>query len=328
MKKVLLALCLLNVSLSVFGQILKGRILDAETQEAIPFASVFIDGTFAGTSSNELGHFELDVANYFSRPVTISAIGYTPFSLEYEEPAKIYRILLIRHLYEIEEVSVTGKGIAKKRKAYLRLFYSEFIGSTTNARRCYIMNEEDLTFNYDSDQDTLRAIALKPLVIHNNALGYHFIYHLETFEFEKRTQRVFYKGSIVFTHDLAWEGQRAKVYKRRRRYAYTGSNKEFFRKLWSKSLKSSGYSISNYFTGETLKYKDVITEDVQGRKYLKYSGDLEIHYYDYYSGIKFLSEKAFIDRDGFFDPVSISWRGRMSVQRIADFLPYEYSPGR
>ena len=190
------------------------------------------------------------------------------------------------------------------------------------------MNEEDITFNYDSDQDTIKAYALKPLEIHNEALGYHFNYHLESFEFVKRTQRVAYQGSIVFTYDMAWEGPRSRVFKRRRRYAYTGSNKEFIRKLWSDELKSSGYTLKNYFTGELLKYKDVITVDDQGRKYLSYPGDLEILYYNYYNGIKFLGEKAFIDRNGFFDPVSLSWRGRMSTQRIADFLPYEYSVGR
>jgi hypothetical protein len=190
------------------------------------------------------------------------------------------------------------------------------------------MNEEDITFNYDSDQDTIRARALKPIEIHNDALGYHLEYHLESFEFVKETQKVSYRGSIVFTYDLAWEGYRSKVFKRRRRYAYTGSSKEFIRKLWQNSLKSSGYSIRDYSTGKVQKYKDVVFEDDLGRKFLKYPGNLEIHYYDYFTRIRLLKEEAFIDQDGFFDPTAIMWSGKMASQRIADFLPYEYSVRR
>jgi hypothetical protein len=36
---------------------------------------------------------------------------------------------------------------------------------------------------------------------------------------------------------------------------------------------------------------------------------------------------AFFDKDGFFEPEAIMWYGYMSFARIADWLPYEYSPG-
>jgi len=328
MKQVLLACLFLSLSQVLSGQILHGRVLDAETQEPIPLASVFFDGTFVGTCTDELGNFELDVSKYKSRPLRISAMGYSPYSLENLDPGKSYSILLTRDLYEIEELTVIGNAIAKKRKAYMHIFKSEFIGLTRNARRCYIMNEEDISFNYNSDQDTIRARALKPIEIHNDALGYHLEYHLESFEFVKETQKVSYQGSIVFTYDMAWEGNRSKVFKRRRRYAYTGSGKEFIRKLWQNSLKSSGYSIRDYSKGEVLKYKDVVFLDSLGRKNLKYPGKLEILYYNNFTTIGFLKEEAFIDQDGFFDPTAIMWSGKMAYQRIADFLPYEYSVGR
>jgi len=328
MKQVYLGFLLLSLSQFLSGQILHGRVLDAETQEPIPLASVFFDGTFAGTSTDEKGNFKLDISKYISRPLSFSAIGYSPYSLENLDPGKSYSILLVRDLYEIEEASVIGDGIARKRKAYMRIFKSEFIGLTTNSRRCYIMNEEDITFNYNSDQDTIRARAHKPIEIHNDALGYHLEYHLESFEFVKETQKVSYQGSIVFTFDLAWEGYRSKVFKRRRRYAYVGSNKEFIRKLWQNSLKSSGYSIRDYSMDKALKYEDVVFLDSLGRKNLKYPGVLEILYYNYSTKIGFLKEEAFIDQDGFFDPTAIIWSGKMAHQRIADFLPYEYSLGR
>ena len=37
---------------------------------------------------------------------------------------------------------------------------------------------------------------------------------------------------------------------------------------------------------------------------------------------------VFFDCDGFYDPAAIMWSGKMGSQRIADFLPYEYSVDR
>jgi len=328
MKHILFVFLLLNVTLLASGQTFTGKVLDAETREPIPLASVFFHGTFAGTSTDEQGRFELDVTQYIDRPLTISAMGYFPCLLEDLDPGKSYVILLARDVFELEEVTITGKDIARRRKEYMRIFKKEFIGLTNNARRCYILNEEDITFSYESHQDTLRAIALKPLVVENDALGYHFTYHLESFEYIWETEQVSYQGSIVFTRDLALEGKKNDAYKRRRKYAYTGSSKEFIRRLWRNSLKSSGYTIRNYDTREVLLCRDVVIRDEQGRKYLKYPVPLEIFYYNESSGVHSLKEKAFIDRDGFFDPAALMWSGKMSRQRIADFLPYEYSGDR
>lgn len=328
MYRILLLGIFLHLGASVASQVIAGKVLDAETQEPVSFASVFFDGTFVGTSSDEQGNFKLDVGRYISRPLTISAIGYYPYALEGIIPGKKYVILLQGDVYKIDEVQVTGKVIAKKRKKYLGIFRREFLGATHNARRCYIMNEEDISFDYQSDKDTLRAYAQKPLEIQNEALGYYFTYHLKNFEYLKATRRVSYEGSIVFTHDLAREGDRSGVYERRRNYAYTGSSKEFIRQIWNNSLKSSGYSVRDYRTRQMLTYKDVVHEDDQGRKYLKYPGDLEILYYYSSSWIRFLKPEAFIDWDGFFDPGAILWGGQMAIPRIADFLPYEYSVGR
>ncbi len=328
MKNFLWFLVIMSLVPDVSGQILAGKVLDASTREPIPRASVFFDGTFSGTSTDDLGRFELDVSKYLTKRLTISAVGYYPHVLEHLAPGHSYTILLARNIYEIEEVRISGKDIARKRKEYMRLFKKEFLGLTPRARRCYIMNEEDITFNYQSDKDTLKAMARTPLRIENDALGYYFTYHLENFAYDKRTKTVSYQGSVVFTRDLAEEGIRTFMYQRRRNMVYRGSNKEFIRKLWSNSLKSSGYALRDYHTGDLLTCSDVVMKDAEGKKYLKYPGELEIRYSEYISTIRLLEPEVFIDRDGFFDPSAIQWGGRMAVGRIADFLPYEYSVDR
>jgi hypothetical protein len=328
MKSTIAFVLLIHFFLTSYGQILRGRVLDADTREPIPLASVFFDGTFVGSSTNEQGEFRLVPGVFITRPLTISAVGYITHTLEDLQYLKPYTILLARDHYEIEELTIRGKAIAEKRKAYMRIFRNEFIGLSRNARNCFIVNEADIRFDYRNDEDTIRAVALKPLEIHNNALGYHFFYHLESFEFVKSTERVTYQGNIVFTHDFAWEGYKAKLYKRRRRHAYRGSSKEFIRTLWQDGMKSSGFHLTDYQSGNPLSYEDVVLEDEFGRKFLCFEGTLQILYYDHFSKLDCLKKQAFIDKDGFFDPYALMWSGKMGTQRIADFLPYEYKSGR
>jgi hypothetical protein len=35
-------------------------------------------------------------------------------------------------------------------------------------------------------------------------------------------------------------------------------------------------------------------------------------------------DSIYFDKDGYFDPLGISWQGEMARQRIADLLPFEY----
>jgi hypothetical protein len=307
-----------------FGQLIQGKVLDQETREPIDFASVYFDGTFVGTTTDSLGNFEIDITKYSSRSLTVSAVGFYSESIATLTSGEIHRVELIPRIFSIEEVSVSTQSLVRKRRACMRLFKREFIGLTSNARRCYILNEQDISFNYGSDQDTLRAYASKPLRIQNLSLGYVFTYHLDCFEYARKTHTMRYNGSIVFNRDLAADEASLKRYSRRRAYAYTGSSKHFFRALWTKTLQSEGFAVSGFISEKRLMYKHLVFEDLQGRKYIQYLEDLMIQYYPYQSYINFLNEKVYFEKDGFFDPTAILWTGTMSKQRIADFLPYEY----
>lgn len=85
-----------------------------------------------------------------------------------------------------------------EKKKELKNPKNEFIGTTANANDCIILNEQDITFNYDSDKDTLRAYALKPLLIENKALGYKITYYLDIFEYYKGKETTFFVG-ILFS---------------------------------------------------------------------------------------------------------------------------------
>ena len=75
-----------------------------------------------------------------------------------------------------------------------------------------------------------------------------------------------------------------------------------------------------------LEYDEYILEDTKGNKYFTYHQNLEIAYHSYLTTVSFRDSKVYFGRDGFFEPEAIMWYGYMSMARIADWLPYEYSP--
>lgn len=54
---------------------ISGRIVDGSTNEALPFASVFINNSMQGTVSDENGQFELTV-NAGVHEIVVSMVGY------------------------------------------------------------------------------------------------------------------------------------------------------------------------------------------------------------------------------------------------------------
>ena len=327
MRGLLPALLLLTFSFPLQGQILRGVVLDEQSGDPIDFASVFFSGTFVGTTTGQNGAFELDISKYRNRPLSISAVGYYPRTISDLDPARSLQVSLRPRVFEIEEVSITTKSLVRKRKACMRTFIREFIGTSSNAQRCYILNEEDITFNYASDKDTLKAYASRPLQILNLSLGYEISYHLERFEYARKTQTTLYTGDIIFNRDLGDNEKDRVKFRRRRAAAFTGSCSHFFRCLWAGELEDSGFYIRKAKDGEYLGYADLVLEDIHGQKYLVSFEDLDIDYFENPSHASFIKNRVYFEADGYYDPIAVIWSGDLARQRIADFLPYEYLPG-
>lgn len=324
MKRILLLLLILNPGLVIWGQVITGSVLDQETKEPIDFASVYFSGTFVGTTTDEHGNFEMDISKYASRPLSISAVGYSSASISEFVPGEKHQVELRRQLYDIGEVTVSTKSLAKRRKANMRIFRNEFIGLSVNARKCNILNEEVISFNYGSDKDILKAIAKAPIIIQNLSLGYIINYHLERFEYNRKTKTMLFTGTIVFKSDLTDDEESKQLYERRRANAYIGSCQHFFRALWANLLVESEFFVSTSRSQAQVSYADFVYEDFQGRKFLRYHQNLTIEYHSNLSYISFVEGRVIFQEDGYFNPTPIIWTGKMAEQRVADFLPYEY----
>jgi len=329
---------LLYLGTTAYSQVIKGTVFDAETKRSIPHAAVYIDGTFVGTSSDEEGAFELDITNFAFAPISIRAIGYETLLLESIPSKEALKIYLTPGFFEIDEAEVQAKNLSKQRKAYLKLFRREFIGTSRNQKQCQIINEDDITFNYGSDKDTLKAFARNPIQVYNGSLGYVVTYYLDKFEYDRYNSIVFFQGDIVFTEDLAIKQSTDHSFASRRKRTYLGSSMHFFRALWDNNLDINGFTVVKYVRDMSalgirltdipiayIKYEDIVEED-ENRKYLIINDELLTIHYKYVdqSTIQSLKPRVLFGKNGFFDPSGLLWYGYMGELRIADMLPYEY----
>jgi hypothetical protein len=305
-------------------QTIKGTLHDKSDNQVISFASIYINGTSVGTNSKPNGYFELDISKYSSLPITVSALGYFTLTLtdySVEKPMEIY---LSPKTFELNEVVVAGKS-SNERKANLKLFRNQFLGSGYNGQNCVIMNEDDIIFKRSASHDTLKAIASKPITIVNNALGYKIDYVLDKFEYCWKTKSFLYEGSAHFVEDMAAALTHKNFFEKRRKNAYLGSRSHFFTSLWTNSLKSNGFIIKNSVE-EIIKYEDIVTVRSGFKKYLSYKGNIYIFYLSKSpnSTIELLKNQVFFESNGYFDGSGVNVIGNMAQQRIGDLLPYDF----
>ncbi len=101
----------------------RGKLVDSETQEALPFASIYLQGTSIGTTSNNEGLFVFHVpAQLRQYHVIISMIGYDSQEKPVAEFSAQSTITLVPKIFQLSEVIVTrDKPLTAKqvvKKAY------------------------------------------------------------------------------------------------------------------------------------------------------------------------------------------------------------------
>jgi hypothetical protein len=325
-KKIFVLFLFVSLNMNAYNQIIRGTILDKNTRGAIDFATIYISGTYLGTHSDQDGNFELDITKYASLPLTISALGYYSVNTTNLSASGQNIIYMTPKVFELGEVLIKEKSLKSRRKANLKLFKMAFLGTTPNAWQCEIINENDITFNYGSDKDTLKAFASKPILIENKGLGYRVTYFLDKFELDKRKNSFFFTGNIFFNEDLANDKSQKQVFEVRRSKAYLGSRMHFFRALWLDDLNANGFVIKNTLN-QDINTKNIVVQRDSVLKAIKFPRKLGICYNSTLptSFMIFYGKEVSFDKNGYFDPLVVEWSGQMAKQRIADWLPYEYS---
>ncbi len=316
----LLLLCLYTAT----AQEIVGVVIDCDTEEPIPFANVYLEGTYQGESTNASGEFVfyLPTANR-GMPLIISSIGYETAVVERPERTNgtRIRICLREKSYELEEVTVSPDEMSRPEK--WALFLEAFIGASRNARDCEVLNPDVVQLRWHEREQTLEGWADRPIRIHNRSLGYFIEYELDEFNYtEGRTQ---YYGHYRFQPDTTLSTKELRQTKRRRRQAYFGSRMHLIRSLFSGETYRSGYRLMD--AELSPQTPSALLEEADGFIYLQPTDKLQVWYIGGNHRAQTIlvpHQETLILANGYYDARSVQWSGAMSTLRVGDLLPFEY----
>ncbi|WP_273276904.1 carboxypeptidase-like regulatory domain-containing protein [Maribacter polysiphoniae] len=103
-------LIFLLLALSSSGQevLFEGHVFDNKTKEPIPFVNLSFLNTLKGTSTDEKGHFFIDLpTSFLEKQVHISSLGYKDTIVIAKNIFKVKRFGMVAESYELDEVVVS-----------------------------------------------------------------------------------------------------------------------------------------------------------------------------------------------------------------------------
>ncbi|WP_410220529.1 carboxypeptidase-like regulatory domain-containing protein [Pedobacter sp.] len=217
-----------------------------DKRESLPGAGIYIGNTKISTMSNNEGKFMLPNLSPGNYDVIVKMIGYKPFVQNVEVLNKNIQMNIV-----LEESEISLKEVVIKpdpnRLAYLRLFYELFLGQSPNAKQCKVLNSEVLQVDYNQKDRVLSLKSDDFLIIENKALGYRLKYLLQYFEYDYRTQIIFYAGYPYF-EELQGSKSKHRKWQKMRNEAYYGSYVHFFKSLAKGTAQQEGFIINKLIT--------------------------------------------------------------------------------
>lgn len=231
-----------------------GIVLNRSNLNPVNYATVYINGTTIGTSTDEKGFF--DIPNV-SAPcqLVVSRVGFEPFFLSVDTVStQAKKILLREKSTQLSAVTVTG---ISNRKEYVAKFKEEFLGTDHWGQKAILMNDSALIFSPTNDSvvstSKFSVKANEPIIVDLPLLGYRVFVNLIDFSFREKSKynaECHYKGAYYFK---AYEKVGVKQIENRE-MAYLNSSKHFLSALYNDKLKENGYlSIRALYNDSTRK---------------------------------------------------------------------------
>jgi len=143
----LIVCCLLLVSSHSFAQtVISGKVTDVK-KVALPGASVYLKGTYNGTTTNAAGEFKLTIADKDTATLVVSYIGYDTFEqkIQVGQPVSVTVVLTESKSATLNEVVITA-GVFE----------------ASDEKRATILKPLDIVTTAGAGADIFRAIQMLP----------------------------------------------------------------------------------------------------------------------------------------------------------------------
>ena len=250
------------IFLSSFSQKRISGMVTDENNQPLEGASVYINNTTIGVSTDTKGEFAL-ILNEGNHELIISFISYKTvrYSLNTNSFSKPLLFKLKTETNLLNEVVLKKPKYDKEWKSNLVIFKRAFFGKTKMAQECEILNPKVLYFNFNRKTGELTAEVKEPLIIKHKGLGYLITYDL--IEFSLKGNRLFFSG---YTRYRNLKKSIRKKWKRNRLEAFNGSQMHFLRSLISNQLKNDGFIVN--------QFKRELNPDRPSEKEIKFAREL------------------------------------------------------
>ena len=329
---------LLFAANTIYSQIkIDGKVND-NNKAPLFGASVYIDGTTIGTTTDENGSFAITVPINSNSVIVISYFGFASQYVDISKVKESLNIVLTEDVKALKEVVIQKSPFS--RKQMLEFFREQFLGTNTAGSNCIIENEDEIYFDYDIKNFVFKAYADKPLIINNKHLSYKISYQLVDFKCEfykislKDTEMLssLYAGTSFFT-----EVSKENKFIKRRAASFQGSSLQLFRNLVAKKWGKEDFLL---FEGKFMTYPDehftiseinsvYKVEVTKQNKSLTGKGFVAefsvLHDKKEQSKITFFTDTFFVDKFGVFSDYNlIYFSGDIAKRKIGDLLPSDY----
>lgn len=223
-------------------QNLRGRIVDASTNEPLAFANIYYNNTTIGVQSDIEGKFSIKSMG-LQVELVVSYLGYEtlifPITESYADKILVFK--LVPKVNEMKAFEVNSKR-GKAWYENLEVFKELAIGTTFFASDCTILNPEVLQFAYDTATFTMRASADEPLQIEHKAFGYKITYELRQYEYNVVDHNFIITGYPFFTF-MTGNKQQERRWKNNQLLAYEGSLLHFGHAVRQRKLQEDGFEL-------------------------------------------------------------------------------------
>ncbi|MCU0443519.1 MAG: carboxypeptidase-like regulatory domain-containing protein [Microscillaceae bacterium] len=229
-------------NLSTNAQSIRGRIISQTDRQPLGFASVFLNNTQKGGTSDENGNFSISDLQSGTYEIVASYVGYHTFfqSIQISQTDIEITIELKPQTLELQEVVVTED---KNWKYNYETFVRSFIGQTPHSKSCKIVNPDILSIKFDADSALLKVRSKDFLIIENQALGYRLKYLLKNFSLYYRHNYQTHWGFAFFENLIPKNKRQAQKWRKNRLEAYSGSSQHFFKSLYHQNHEQEGFLV-------------------------------------------------------------------------------------
>lgn len=334
---------------------ISGKVISNESGDPLSGASVYLNNTTIGTTTNAQGDFLLRVPSHGVFEIIVSFVSYEVIVHAVTVGDKDLRFVFKLNAKPQEMRSILVMN-DERRKRMMDLFRSQFLGITTPGLKSSIRNESEVYFSAGDGKRDAYAHADKPLEVVNREFGYRIFFDLQDFYIDEETGRTYFAGFARYTE---LDSPVAKRYIKKRKEYYYGSTMHLFHSLYAGVAEQQQFRFFKKMqiasNGSVRLVKNpisalslVFTDSTTGQKYMSWDDKITVQYLKDPVYKNALSQKTMISgympkgiesdltmlmKPVFFSelglpetPLRIAYSGFWSYEKFGNMLPIDYRP--